>query len=73
MSDDNAQGGGTFKFFRITSVLEGLSFIALLGIAMPLKYMYGDEQLVKIIGPIHGGLFTLYCIQTLLYYLASNV
>ncbi len=47
------------KAFRILSMIEGLSLIALLFIAMPAKYQYGID-LVKIIGPIHGFLWLAY-------------
>ncbi len=36
---------------------EGCSFLALLGIAMPLKYMAGLPLAVLITGSIHGALF----------------
>jgi integral membrane protein len=47
---------------RITGFLEGLSFVLLLGIAMPLKYMMGLPQAVRLIGMLHGILFILYII-----------
>jgi integral membrane protein len=40
---------------------EGLSFIALLGIAMPLKYMAGMPMAVRIVGSLHGFLFVVFC------------
>lgn len=48
--------------FRLVAIAEGLSFLLLLGWAMPLKYLYGQPQAVRIIGSIHGGLFILYVI-----------
>jgi integral membrane protein len=45
---------------RVTGFLEGLSYLLLLGIAMPLKYIYGMPQAVQIIGMAHGILFILY-------------
>ena len=48
------------NFFRIISFLEGISYLLLLFIAVPLKYFYGDEFLVKILGMPHGILFMLY-------------
>ncbi|WP_038250984.1 DUF3817 domain-containing protein [Ghiorsea bivora] len=47
------------KTFRILSMIEGLSLIALLFIAMPAKYQYGID-LVKFVGPIHGMLWLAY-------------
>ena len=46
--------------FRIVAFLEGLSFLILLGIAMPLKY-YGDmPEVTRVVGMIHGVLFIAY-------------
>ena len=50
------------SFFRVSGILETISTISLFFIAMPLKYIGGNEILVKIIGPIHGGLFILYIV-----------
>lgn len=51
--------------FRLIAFLEGLSFLLLLGIAMPLKYMWGQPWLVENIGMIHGLLFILYIFMTI--------
>lgn len=48
------------SLFKISGILETISTISLFFIAMPYKYIGGNEILVKIIGPIHGGLFILY-------------
>lgn len=48
------------KRFRLISVVEGLSFILLLFIAMPLKYVFDMPLAVKYIGWAHGVLFVLY-------------
>ena len=48
--------------FRIISFLEGMSYILLLFIAVPLKYLGGDEQYVKLLGMPHGILFVSYVI-----------
>jgi integral membrane protein len=45
---------------RLIALLEGLSFLVLLGIAMPLKYLANSPTPVKITGWIHGLLFVLY-------------
>lgn len=45
---------------RIVAFLEGVSFLLLLGIAMPLKYMAGIPEGVRVIGMAHGVLFVLY-------------
>ena len=46
--------------FRLIGFLEGLSYILLLGIAMPLKYALGMPEAVRVIGMAHGVLFVLY-------------
>jgi integral membrane protein len=46
--------------FRIIGIAEGISFLVLLGIAMPLKYYAGLPMAVKYTGWIHGLLFILY-------------
>ena len=48
------------KWFRMVSVVEGLSFLTLLLIAMPLKYYFGMPIAVRIVGMAHGMLFLLY-------------
>jgi integral membrane protein len=45
---------------RVIGVLEGLSFLLLLGIAMPLKYLAGEPWMVRVVGSTHGLLFMLY-------------
>jgi integral membrane protein len=46
--------------FRLVSFLEGLSFLILLLIAMPLKYLAGEPGAVRVVGMIHGVLFLAY-------------
>jgi integral membrane protein len=58
------------KFFRLITLLEGLSYILLLFIAVPLKYGGGDDFLVKILGMPHGVLFMLYL--ALAFYLKDS-
>ncbi len=45
---------------RAVGLLEGASFLVLLFIAMPLKYMAGMPMAVKLVGWAHGVLFMLY-------------
>ncbi|GAB4452962.1 MAG: hypothetical protein OHK0029_04800 [Armatimonadaceae bacterium] len=45
---------------------EGISFLLLLGVAVPLKYMTGHAELVRWLGPLHGALFLLYSISVIL-------
>ena len=43
--------------------LEAASFLILVFIAIPLKYGLDMPIYVRIVGPIHGFFFALYCIQ----------
>jgi len=45
---------------RVIGVIEGVSFLVLLGIAMPLKYLAGMPRAVSVVGMAHGVLFILY-------------
>jgi integral membrane protein len=47
---------------RIVGNLEGISYLVLLGIAMPLKYMANLPQAVRIAGSLHGLLFLSFCL-----------
>ena len=53
--------------FRYISVLEGVSLLVLLGIAMPLKYIFELPMMVKIVGMFHGVLFVAYVLFALLF------
>ncbi len=48
------------KFGQINSI-EGYSYIILLFIAMPMKYLFAVPVAVKIVGMIHGVLFIIFC------------
>ena len=47
------------NIFRLITLLEGLSYILLLFIAVPIKHWGGDESYVKILGMPHGVLFII--------------
>lgn len=48
--------------FRIVAFLEGISYILLLFVATPIKYLSGNPDYVKLLGMPHGLLFILYII-----------
>ena len=48
------------KFFRIIALLEGISYLLLLFVAVPIKYLSEDPQYVKMLGMPHGMLFIGY-------------
>ncbi|MBD3789619.1 MAG: DUF3817 domain-containing protein [Campylobacterales bacterium] len=53
------------KKFRLINKIEGYSFLILLFIAMPVKYMMGYPMATKITGMIHGLLFIAFVYQLL--------
>jgi integral membrane protein len=50
---------------RMIGIIEGISFLLLLFIAMPLKYIFSLPLAVSIVGALHGGLFVLYILAVL--------
>ena len=48
------------SYLRVIGIAEGISFLVLLLIAMPLKYYFGMPMAVKIVGWMHGVLFIAY-------------
>ncbi|WP_245805870.1 DUF3817 domain-containing protein [Bacillus alkalicellulosilyticus] len=51
--------------FRAIAFLEAISFLLLLGIAMPLKYLFDFPMAVTVVGAAHGALYTIYMIAVL--------
>ena len=45
---------------RVIGILEGLSFLILVGICMPLKYKLDIPEPTKVVGMLHGILFVAY-------------
>ncbi len=60
------------NIFRIVAFLEGVSYILLLFIATPIKYLKDDPQYVKMLGMPHGLLFILYIILALMLKQENN-
>ncbi|MFN9709827.1 MAG: DUF3817 domain-containing protein [Bacteroidota bacterium] len=54
------------RLLRKFGIAEGISFVVLLFIAMPLKYMFNFPLVVKYVGWLHGLLFVAYV--SLAYY-----
>ena len=50
----------SIKKFRVVSFIEGLSYLTLLFVAMPIKYFGGNPIPVKIVGMTHGLFFLLF-------------
>ena len=49
------------RFLRRIAIAEGVSYLLLLGIAMPLKYLANFPQAVSVVGWLHGALFVGLC------------
>lgn len=61
MGYPTAQSSWTaLRQLRLVALLEGMSFLALLFIAMPLKYLADLPIAVRIVGSAHGGLFLMF-------------
>ena len=48
--------------FRVLGWLEGGSFLLLMFVGMPVKYMLGNPAVVKMLGMPHGILFVVYVV-----------
>jgi integral membrane protein len=51
---------------RIIAFTEGVSYLILLFVAMPLKHFWGQPTAVKSFGSVHGLLFVLYILYVVL-------
>jgi integral membrane protein len=49
---------------RVISLLEAVSFLVLIFIAVPVKYAGDNPNPVHVMGPVHGALFILYVLST---------
>jgi integral membrane protein len=52
--------------YRIAAWVTGVGLLVLVVIAMPLKYVFGQPELVSIVGVAHGFLYMIYIVCTLL-------
>jgi integral membrane protein len=55
----------SMRQFIILGRWEAFSLLFLMGIAMPLKYVYGLPGAVRVVGMAHGILFIVYCAAAL--------
>jgi len=63
----------TLNRFRIISYIEGLSYLVLIFLAMPLKYLNENQILMKNVGMAHGILFILFIIFLFNYVKKHNI
>ena len=50
------------QYFLRSGKIEGYSYLLLLLVAMPLKYIWDIAEWVKIIGMVHGVLFVIFMV-----------
>ena len=60
------------KIFRIIAFLEGISYLLLFVVSMPLKYVFDIPEPNQVIGYFHGLLFVAYCIYAIIIYREYN-
>ncbi len=48
------------RALRLVGFAEGCSFLLLLLVAMPLKYLAAEPRPVQVVGAVHGGLWVLF-------------
>lgn len=46
--------------FKLIASLEGISFLLLVGVAVPLKYIWKEPAMTQNMGMVHGLFFILY-------------
>ena len=63
--NNSGQRSAFGRYFLPVSLAEGVSFLLLLGVAMPLKYAAGFPIAVSITGMVHGLLFIAYVVLAL--------
>lgn len=59
-AQDGADVAAKAARFRLVSLAEAVSFLVLLGIAMPLKYAANQPWATMVFGMLHGILFLAY-------------
>lgn len=61
------------RSYRILGFLEGLSYILLLFVGVPLKYIANNDAWVKALGMPHGLLFIAYVFLTIVIHSKLNL
>jgi integral membrane protein len=54
------------KILRILAIVEGISYLVLLGVCVPLKYIFDIPEPTRPVGAAHGALFVAYCLWVLI-------
>lgn len=58
---------------RVIAFVEGISYIVLVFIAMPLKYAAGIPEVVRAVGMAHGVLFVAFCLALLMVFVEKRL
>lgn len=53
------------RAYRVAAWVTGIGLLALTFYAMPMKYLFGDPRPVAVIGMLHGFLYMVYILCTL--------
>ncbi|MDO6518921.1 DUF3817 domain-containing protein [Zobellia uliginosa] len=60
------------SFFRVIAILEGISYLALFAVTMPLKYLADLPMPNKYVGYAHGALFIAYIILAVVLWMEKK-
>lgn len=60
-----SKGENALNRFRWIAIIEGISYLLLVFVAMPLKYFADQPLFVKYLGWAHGALFVAFCVLLL--------
>ena len=63
---------GALAWFRLVAFLEGCSYLLLVGIAVPLKYVWQWPHAVRPLGSVHGGLFIAYAVLVAILFFSKR-
>lgn len=55
---------GALQRYRILANVVGVVLLVLVLVAVPLRYLGGDERLSKVVSPVHGTLFIVFLAVT---------
>ena len=55
---------GALTRYRIIAWIVGVVLLVLVLVAVPIKYIGGNDSLVATVGPVHGFLFMIYVVLT---------
>tara|TARA_B100000902_G_scaffold330216_1_gene327071 strand:- start:120 stop:395 length:276 start_codon:yes stop_codon:yes gene_type:complete len=58
--------------FRIIAFVEGISYLLLLFIAVPIKYLLANDSFVKLLGMPHGVFFIIYILLAIRFVLIKK-